>query len=127
MRKRWPKLLSWALALLLGALFILAGSGKFLDFANNARRFASWGYASWFVIVIGSLETLGGVLVLVPRLAAYGAIVIAVVMVGAAYTHASTGIGSPTGALIIIGLAGTLARLRWADRRRTRGSESADG
>ena len=95
---------------------MLAGSDKFLDFGNNARRFANWGYASWFVTVIGVLETLGGVLVLVPRLASYGAAVIAVVMVGAAYTHATTGIGSPTGALILIVLAGILAWLRWPDR-----------
>ena len=117
MMKRWPVLFAWALALLLGLLFLLAGSGKFLDFENNARRFASWGYASWFVIVIGILETLGGVLALVPRLASYGAALIAIVMTGAAYTHATTGIGSPTGALVIIGLAAILGRLRWADRR----------
>ena len=117
MSKRWSTVASWALALLLGALFVLAGSGKFFDFGRNARAFANWGYASWFVIVIGGLETLGGVFVFVPRLASYGAMVIAVVMMGAAYTHASTGIGSPVGALIIIGLAAILARLRWADRR----------
>ena len=95
MSKRWSTVASWALALLLGALFVLAGSGKFFDFGRNARAFANWGYASWFVIVIGGLETLGGVLVFVPRLASYGAMVIAVVMMGAAYTHASTAIGSP--------------------------------
>ena len=86
---------TWILQLLLGALFVLVGVGKFQQWDGWASRFDSWGYAAWFLGVIAVLEALGGLMVLVPRTATYGAMLIGVVMLGAVYTHASTGIGSP--------------------------------
>ena len=54
---------------------------------------------------------------MVPSLAAYGALMIATVMVGAIYTHLSTGIGGPETAARMLVLAGALIALRAQDAR----------
>ena len=55
------------------------------------RDFARWGYPDWFRMVVGVAELLAFVLLLVPRFAAYGAGIFAVVMLGAIFTHATHG------------------------------------
>ena len=107
---------SWVLAILLGALFVLNAVGKVQMSEGWVQRFAGWGYAPWFLYVTAALELVGGALLFVPRLAAYGALVITVVMAGATYTHVSSGIGTPAASLVLMMLAGLLAWLRWADR-----------
>lgn len=62
--------------------------------------FADFGLPLWSVPVIGVLELLGAVLVLIPRTAMYGAVLIAAIMVGAASCHLLTGAGSPIGAIV---------------------------
>ena len=107
---------SWVLAVLLGALFVLNGVGKVQMSEGWLQRFAGWGYAPWFLYVTAALELAGGALLFVPKLAAYGAMVIAVVMAGASYTHLSTDIDTPVASLVLMLLAGLLVWLRWADR-----------
>ncbi len=76
----------WTLQVLLGGLFVVLGVAKFGD-PSWERKFAGWGYPDGFYMAIGVLEIAGGLMVLVPRVASYGALVIATVMVGAALTH----------------------------------------
>ena len=76
----------WALQVLLGALFIMVGTGKFGD-PNWERRFARWGYPDGFYMVIGVLEALGGLLLFVPRLTSYAAGMLGIIMIGASLTH----------------------------------------
>ncbi len=109
---------TWILQLLLGLVFILTGVGKFPQWDGWVSRFEMWGYAAWFLAVVAVLEALGGVLVLLPKTAAYGASLIGAVMLGAAYTHASTGIGSPTQVAIPILVCAAVVALRWKDRWR---------
>jgi len=56
-------------------------------------KFINWGYPRWFSVAVGSLELLGGALLLIPKLARYGVIVLAVIMIGAGYTHLANGEG----------------------------------
>ena len=107
---------SWILAVLLGALFVLNGVGKVLGSAGWIQRFANWGYPAWFLYLIAALEFAGGVMMLVPRLASYGAAIIAIVMLGATYTHVSSGIGTPVASFVIMLLALLLGWLRLEDR-----------
>ena len=76
----------WVLQILFGVLFILVGIGKFGD-PSWAQKFARWGYPDGFYMVIGTLEALGGLVLLVPRLATYAAAMLGVIMVGASLTH----------------------------------------
>jgi putative oxidoreductase len=85
--------LLWALQIFAAFGFVAAGQGKFHN-AFWITSFARWGYADWFRDLIGVLEVLGGLALLVPRTAFYGATVIATIMVGAAATLLLNGEGS---------------------------------
>ena len=98
-------MLSWALALILAWFFITSGYPKIIGGDAMANRFMDWGYTKDFAKVIGILEVIGGILVLVPRTAFYSSILFICIMVGAIYTHLSTGIGSPAFAIILLLLA----------------------
>jgi uncharacterized membrane protein YphA (DoxX/SURF4 family) len=76
----------WALQILVGVLFVMLGVMKFRD-PSWVRNFARWGYPDGFYMVVGVLEAAGGVAVLIPSLASYGALLLMAVMVGASLTH----------------------------------------
>jgi uncharacterized membrane protein YphA (DoxX/SURF4 family) len=76
----------WTVTGLLGGMFILAGSLKFVD-AGMAEQFTRWGYPDWFHVFTGLIELTCGLLLLVPRTAFYAACGLAGVMIGATYTH----------------------------------------
>ncbi|OJJ17701.1 hypothetical protein BKI52_27965 [marine bacterium AO1-C] len=96
------KIAKWVLAVLLAFLFISSGYPKLFPKASMIHRFAAWGYAPWFMKAVGLVELLGGVLLAVPKTAFYAALVLAIVMLGAVYTHIATGIGGPGFAFIIL-------------------------
>ena len=49
--------------------------------------FARWGYPQWFRVIVGGAELISFALLLLPRLAAYGASLFGTVMMGALFTH----------------------------------------
>lgn len=102
-------MLSWALALILAWFFITSGYPKIIGGEAMANRFVDWGYSREFSRIIGILEILGGILVLIPRAAFYSSILFIGIMIGAIYTHLSTGIGSPAFAIILLILASAQA------------------
>ena len=77
----------WALTALLVMVFVRAGLAKFEAESGWSRAFAYWGYPVWFRVWIGLLEVAAAALLLWPRTAAYGAILIIVVMLGGMGTH----------------------------------------
>ena len=79
----WIATLVLALPVLAAALSKLLGQGGWIP------MFAHWGYPAWLVPVVGLAEVLGVALMLVPRFASAGAAMIAIVMAGAAVTHAT--------------------------------------
>ena len=76
----------WALQIVVGLLFVMLGVMKFRD-PSWVRNFVRWGYPDGFYMVIGVLEAAGGVAVLIPSFASYGALLLMSVMTGAALTH----------------------------------------
>ena len=104
---------AWILSCLLALSFLLAGWPKVMPDETMVRRFENWGYGGEFAVVIGIFELLGGMLVLVPKTAFYGAAMVTVLMVGAVYTHLETGIGSPVFAAVFLVLALVLGALRF--------------
>lgn len=71
----------------LALVFLFAGITKLIGMQMHVEHFAKWGYPDWFRLVVGAVEVIGAVLLLVPRAAFYAASVLAVQMLGAAYTH----------------------------------------
>jgi hypothetical protein len=66
-------------------------------------------------MLIRLLETTGGLLVLAPATADFGALIIGIMMSGAVWTHLSTGTGSPLFTAIYIAMAAALCVLRFSD------------
>lgn len=120
MKSRARSVSTWIVTVFLGLMFIAAGIGKFQMSEAFAARFQAWGYPAWLSPIVGAAELVGGLLVLLPFTATYGATLIAIIMVGAVYTHLVSGIGSPVSALVALVLSSLLIWLRWRDRYRPR-------
>ena len=78
---------SWLPAILLVLIFARQGWAKFNDSSGWAVAFRHWGYPDWFRVTIGVFELGGVLLLLLGRTAAFGALVIIAVMLGAWGTH----------------------------------------
>ena len=82
----------WIVTLLLTLVCLRSGLMKMPGVPGEqfwARDFARWGYPGWFTVVVGLTELASGAVLLVPRVAGYGAAAFAVVMLGAIFTHAT--------------------------------------
>ncbi len=112
MHNTYKNVIGWIISALLALSFLFAGYHKIPPGTGMVKRFEAWGYSADFALLIGVLELISGMLVLVPKLAAYGGFFIVVLMAGATYTHMSTGIGSPMFAIIYLVLALVLIYLR---------------
>src|SRR5687767_16019662 len=76
----------WLLAVLLAVLMVGPGSQKFTS-PTWERMFRTWGYPDGFYLVIGAIEVVGGIGLLIPKLASFSALTLAAVMAGAAATQ----------------------------------------
>lgn len=83
----WKAAGVWALTAILAAFFLIAGGLKLRGAPSQVDNFAHWGYAGWFLYVVGAVEAVGAVGLLVPRLAGFAAMVLGGTMLGAALTH----------------------------------------
>jgi putative oxidoreductase len=108
---------TWLLQLLLAVVMVGPGSQKFTSPVWE-RMFRSWGYPDGFYLVIGGIEVAAGLGLLVPKIASASAIVLAVVMAGAAATQILRGGRSGVGEMVFAGLLIAIAALRWRDRMR---------
>lgn len=79
----------WVVSCLVAALFLFAGGMKLLKAEQIKPMFVQYGYAAWFATFIGICEVLGGLGLLIPRLAGLAAGGLSIIMVGAVYTVAS--------------------------------------
>jgi putative oxidoreductase len=106
----WVKVLSWLLAL----LFLFAGVTKLLGLVGSVEGFEKMGYSSGFRLLIGVIETAGGVGLLMPALRRYAALGLVVIMIGAVWSL----IGTPESPVMpgVVGLL--LALIAAVDFRR---------
>jgi len=77
------KIAMWIISGLLAALFLFAGVSKLL---MPGKMLAQWPYAPWFLTFIGVCETLGGIGLLIRRVAVLAAAGLCGIMIGAVYT-----------------------------------------
>ena len=84
----------WIIALFLALVCLRSGLMKMPGVPGVQfwiQDFQRWGYPDWFRLVVGISELVSMLLLLVPRIAGYGASLFSVVMLGAIFTHATHG------------------------------------
>jgi len=122
---RWRGRLVTGLAWVLAVEFVAGGLIK-LTAPSMGERFVDWGYPSWFRLVVGAGELVGGALLLSPRRRFLGAALLVVILVGATLTHIVNGdpLSESVSAPLHLVLAATVA---WATRPGRYGSASNAG
>jgi putative oxidoreductase len=106
----------WILQIAAAGMFLMAGFSKFSGNPQMIELFDAIGLGQWFRYVTGSLEVLGAVLLLIPRLSGLGALLLVGVMLGAVATHLFVVGGSPLPAIILLIVTGVIA---WGRRQQT--------
>ena len=101
----------WLIAAFLAWVFTKQGFAKFSDTSGWAAAFRTWHYPDWFRILIGVIEMASAVLVLIPRAAFVGGLLIAAVMLGGMGTHVYWGRPGQVTSEILPLLLGTLVAL----------------
>ncbi len=73
----------YGLQALFGLLFVAAGAAKLAGAGVMVHEFEVIGLGQWFRFLAGSLEIVGGLCLLVPRVALLGAVLVGSLMIGA--------------------------------------------
>jgi hypothetical protein len=85
-------------------MFLLAGGSKLAGAAPMLALFDAIGVGQWFRYVTGVIEIVSAVALLVPSLAAFGAVALAATMTGAIASHLFVIGGSPVlPSLLLVG------------------------
>jgi putative oxidoreductase len=83
---------AWVLSVLLALVFISAGIAKIAGAETFWLQAAAMhGFPAWMRVLVGIFEIAGGIALLVPALAIYGAIGLGILMIPAAITQAVSG------------------------------------
>ena len=78
---------AWTLQILFAIFFTFQAAMKLGASPHWVSRFRVWGYPEHFYFVVGLCELLGAILLLIPRLARWGAVLLLIIMTGATATH----------------------------------------
>jgi putative oxidoreductase len=108
----------WTLQAFVALTFAAAGSGKLLGSADMIALFDAVGIGQWFRYVTGLLEVLGAVLLVVPGMTAFGAVLLACVMAGAVVAHLTVLHTAATVPLVLFALTALIA---WGRRSQLTG------
>ena len=106
----------WILQIGAAGMFLMVGFLKLSGDPQMVALFQAIGLGQWFRYVTGSLEVLGALLLLIPRLSGLGALLLMGVMLGAVPTHLFVVGGSPLLAITLLIVTGVVA---WGRRERT--------
>jgi putative oxidoreductase len=106
----------WILQIGAAGMFLMVGFFKLSGDPQMVGLFDAIGLGQWFRYVTGSLEVLGAILLLIPRLSGLGALLLMSVMLGAVPTHLFVVGGSPLPAIILLIVTGVVA---WGRHERT--------
>ena len=99
---RVRSILPWTLQILLAAAFLAAGFSKLAGAKDMVDLFGSLSLGQGFRYVTGAIEAIGAILLLVPRRAVWGAMLLIPTMVGAVITHLFLIGGSAVPALVLL-------------------------
>jgi putative oxidoreductase len=82
-------LISWILQVLLGLFLIFSGGNKFLHLADTVGMFSKLGLPAAVAYLVAGGELLGGIGLLIPRFVRPAAVGLIIIMLGAAFMHAT--------------------------------------
>lgn len=101
----------------LTAVFLTAAGMKLTAHPFEAEAFARFGYAPWFMVAVGLLQLVGAVLLWTRGRVAHGALLLAVLMIGAVASHLRAGDPPlmPVPALVLLAFLLGLAYARRAE------------
>ena len=111
-RSRFVMGFVWTLQVLSAAMFLFAGTSKLTGAPLMVQEFGTIGIGQWFRYFTGTIEVVSALLLLVPSLARYGALALAVTMVGAIITHLTIIGGNPTPAIVLLAATSAIAWIR---------------
>lgn len=103
----------WALKILFGLAFLAAGGAKLAGVPMMAHEFDVVGLGQWFRYFTGTVEIAGAILLLAPKTSFYGAILLAMVCIGAFFAQLLRLHGDVIHAIV---MALILAGIAWAQR-----------
>jgi uncharacterized membrane protein YphA (DoxX/SURF4 family) len=106
----------WVIQILLAAMFLMAGGSKLAGAPAMVELFKALGFGQWFRYVTGAVEATSAVLLLIPSMAAFGALLLVPTMIGAMAANISLG-QSPAVPGVLLILAAAVA---WARRTQIR-------
>ena len=106
---RWKSAGLWIVRGLLALAFAGAGGAKLYGVPMLVEEFQHIGAGQWFRYLTGALELLGAILILTPSLAAFGAVLLICIMIGAVITHLFVIGGSPVPAIVLLALNAIVA------------------
>jgi putative oxidoreductase len=101
-RGRAATIALWFVQAATAALFLFAGASKLAGAEAMVQTFDAIGLGQWFRYLTGGIEVVSAVLLLVPSLAFFGAIVLIPTMIGAVITHVFVVGGSPAPAAVFL-------------------------
>src|SRR5262245_30073773 len=87
LKRRAVTVVLWTLQIVSAALFLFSGTLKLSGAPMMVQMFGAIGVGQWFRHFTGGIEVISAVLLLVPSLARFGALALAVTMVGAIITN----------------------------------------
>ena len=90
---------------MLAAALLVAGTMKLAGSQMQVTFFEKIGLGQWFRYFTGGLEVIGAILVLVPRTAVVGAVLLGMTMVGAVNIHLLITGGSPVPSVVLLVIA----------------------
>ena len=112
-RSRAGTIAIWTVQIATAAMFLFVGSLKLAGVPEMVGLFDAIGIGQWFRYLTGSIEVVA-ILLLVPSLAFFGALLLVPTMVGAVLTHLFIVGGNPAPALV---LGAAAAAIAWTRRR----------
>jgi putative oxidoreductase len=104
----------WTVQIATAAMFLFVGSLKLAGVPIMVALFDAIGIGQWFRYLTGSIEVVSAILLLVPSLAFFGALLLVPTMVGAVLTHLFIVGGNPGPAIVLLAAAAAIA---WTRRR----------
>jgi putative oxidoreductase len=108
-RPYWASAALWLVRGLLALAFVAAGGAKLYGVPMLVEEFQHIGLGQWFRYATGGLEIMGAILLLLPRKAALGALLLICIMIGAVITHLFVIGGSAVPAMVLLALNAIVA------------------
>lgn len=106
----------WVASALLCALYLFTSYMKLTSNPQAVEGFTKYGYSDGFRLFIGTCEFLGGIALLIPRLAFWSACGLFIIMLGAVHAHLTHDEASHL-PVVVVALV-LLAFIAWARRGR---------